>query len=106
MKHSDLELLYDVMVSLCQYTFRETKCRLRCFVDQKGMFALIARRKGATLRQITVFMGWRDHSSVVHAIRTMQGFVDVYPAFKKQYQKILEEYEFREAAGVLDQADF
>ena len=56
MKDSDLKLLYDVMVSLCQYTFRETKCRRRCFVDQKGMFALIARRKGATLRQITVFM--------------------------------------------------
>jgi hypothetical protein len=107
MRHSDLELLYEVMSDKCGFLFLSMHRRLPYIVEQKQMFALIARHYGASMETISRFVGWKGTggSSVISAVRRMQGYMDVYPEYKWQFNAICEEYEYRKAAGILFQPD-
>lgn len=103
MKHSDLELLYDVMVNYYHCTFRYDKSRRRWVAEKKQMFAFVARRYGFKFTQIAEFLSC-THATVISNYRTMRDLMDIYPSFRKQYYEILDEYESIETVGILAQA--
>ena len=100
---NEMTMLYDVMVGLCHYTFRFTKSRARHIIEKKQMFAVVARHYGAKYTDIAQFLMLKSHATVIHSVRVMKGYIDVYPAFKKQYNDIVEEFEFRKTVGILAQ---
>lgn len=96
----DLKLLYDVMVSYygCQFKVRT---RRRFISDKKAMFSYIGRKLGATYQAIADEIGLRNHSSVVHGESLMEDLIAADPAFNRQLNDIMDEYEFRQWAGIL-----
>lgn len=97
METSELNILYDIMVETDPYhvAFRDVKSRRRPFVERKQMFAAVARSLGAKWLEIAAFLGWNGHSCAVSAAKQMRGYLDVYPAMKRRYREIRDEYEFR-----------
>jgi hypothetical protein len=97
METSELNILYDIMVETDpdHVTFRDVKCRRRPVVERKQMFAAVARSFGAKWAGIASYMGWRGHGNAVIAAKRMRGYLDVYPAMKRRYREIRDEYEFR-----------
>ncbi len=105
MDNNELRLLYDVMERYYHCTFMNVKTRKRDIVEKKQMFAFVAHRYGATFQQIADLLGLKNPSTIIHAYRTMSGYMEIYPEFRKQYYEILDEYAFQEAAGLLAQKD-
>lgn len=97
----DLDLLYDVMVRYYGMTFRYADSQCRDVTDKKAMYALIARRRGKSLSEISRYMRWKSHASAVYAISQMGVFIEYYPEFQRQYSDIVDEFEFRNAVGLL-----
>ena len=94
MDKNDLQLLYDIMVEDCHYTFRLSTTRKRYIVDQKQMFATVARHFGATYQEIGKFL-LCGHSNIINAVKKTHDRMDVYPEMKRQYNRIKDEFEFR-----------
>lgn len=96
---ADLKLLYDVMVSYygCQFNVRT---RRRFMSDKKAMFSYIGRKLGATYRAIADKIGLH-YTSVIHGESLMEDLIAADPAFNKQLNDIMDEYEFRQCAGIL-----
>lgn len=96
---ADLKLLYDVMVSYygCQFNVRT---RRRFMSDKKAMFSYIGRKLGATYRAIADKIGLH-YTSVIHGESLMEDLIAADPAFNKQLNDIMDEYEFRQWAGIL-----
>lgn len=96
---ADLKLLYDVMVSYygCQFNVRT---RRRFISDKKAMFSYIGRKLGATYQAIANELAV-NHTSVIHGESLMEDLIAADPAFNKQLNEIMDEYEFRQWAGIL-----
>jgi len=103
MTNNDLQLLYEVMTNYYHCTFRFTERRGRDITDKRAMFSVIARHFGAKHIDIAQFLQLESHSTVIHSVKVAKGYIDVYPAFKKQFNDIVEEFEFRKTVGVLAQ---
>lgn len=103
MTNSDLQLLYSVMVDYYHCTFRLSVNRTRDITEKRAMFAVVARQFGARYWEIARYFGLESHSTVIHSVKVAKGYIDVYPAFKKQFNDIVEEFEFRKTVGVLAQ---
>ena len=103
MTNSDLQLLYSVMVDYYHCTFRLSVNRTRDITEKRAMFVAVARHYGVTYCAIAQFLCRKSHATVIHATKVMLGYMDVYPAFKKQFNDIVEEFEFRKTVGVLAQ---
>lgn len=97
METSELNTLYDIMVETDpdHVQFLNTKSRKRPIVERKQMFAMVARRFGASWHQISGYLGWESHANAINGARQMQGLTEVYPAMKRRYREIRDEYEFR-----------
>jgi len=98
---NDMYMLYDVMVGLCHHTFRFSRGRKRHIIEQKQMFAAVARLYGAKCTDIAGFLCLKSHATVIHAVKVANGYMDVYPEFKRQFNDIVSEFEFRKAVGLL-----
>lgn len=94
MNKNDLELLYDIMVEDCHYTFRLCKSRERYIMDQKFIFAAVARHFGATFQEIGDFL-MCNHATVFNLVKRAWGYMDVYPEVKRHYYRIRDEFEYR-----------
>lgn len=94
-----MKLLYDVMVSYygCQFNIRT---RRRFISDKKAMFSYIGRKLGATYRAIADKIGLH-YTSVIHGESLMEDLIAADPAFNRQLNDIMDEYEFRQWAGLL-----
>lgn len=97
---ADLKLLYDVMVTYYGRTFK-VKTRRRCISDKKAMFSYIGRKLGATYQEISDELGYKNHASVAHGEDLMEDLISVDPTFNRQLNDIMDEYEFRQWAGIL-----
>lgn len=105
MNDADMKHLYEVMTNHYGCSFRRLKTRRRHVAEKKQMFAVISRCHGASYRQIAGFLGWTNHSTAISACRRMLGFIDVYPAFKKEFDDICMEYESRRNAGTVAESE-
>lgn len=99
MESADLKLLYDVMVGYYGCEFKQ-KTRRREISEKKAMFSYIGRKLGATYQSIADVFGVY-HTSVIHGEYLMDGLIAIYPEFYKQLNDIMDEYEFRQWAGIL-----
>ena len=43
-----------------------------------------------TLCQIRDYFGYKNHTSIYHCIKTIDGYMDAYPEIKAEYQKIMQ----------------
>ena len=100
MTNNDLQLLYEVMTNYYHCTFRFTERRGRDITDKRAMFSVIARHFGAKHIDIAQFLQLKSHSNVVHSVKVMKDYIDVYPAFKKQYVDICDEYWLQKSKEV------
>lgn len=97
-----LNELYIVCCEYYGYEFAGVQCRRQDIADAKAMFAYIARQDmQCTYETIAHYVGWKNHSSVVHACREMEFYVEMYRNMRKKYADIKEAYEFRKFAGIL-----
>lgn len=103
MTNNDMQQLYLLMTCYYHCTFRLSEQRCREITDKRAMFSVVARHYGAKYTDIAQFLLLKSHATVIHSVRVMKGYIDVYPAFKKQYNDIVEEFEFRKTVGILAQ---
>lgn len=96
---ADLKLLYDIMVSYYGCGFKE-KTKLRSVSDKKAMFSYIGRKLGATYQAIADELDV-NHTSVMHGEDLMEDLIAADSAFNRQLNEIMDEYEFRQFAGIL-----
>lgn len=94
MNKNDLKLLYIIMLEDCHYTFRFCKSRKRCIMEQKQIFAAVARHFGATFQEIGDFLKC-THATVFNLVKRAWGYMDVYPDVKRRYYRIRDEFEYR-----------
>ena len=97
---ADLKLLYDVMVSYYGCGFK-VRTRRRFISDKKAMYSFIGRKLGATYQAIADEIGMRNHASVIHGEDLMEELIATDPTFNRQLNDIMDEYEFRQWAGIL-----
>lgn len=103
MEKSELELLYLVMVETDpdHILFLSNRRRTRSVVERKQMLAAVARHFGATCQEVLNYIGWRNHTSVLWAVKQTKGYMEVYPVTRQRFETICEEYEFRKTMGLL-----
>ena len=65
----------------------ESKSRKRELVELRHMYCIIARTMGYTLKSIAVSLN-RDHTTVIHNIRSFNNLMEVLPNFQEQYNEI------------------
>lgn len=65
-----------------------TKARYREIVELRQMFCFIARNMGFSLTAIGQFLGNRDHTTVIHNIKTFHNIVDTDDIYKEKYNRI------------------
>jgi hypothetical protein len=65
-------------------------CRKRELVVARQMFCYIAKfnMPNITLKEIGSFLGGRDHSTVIHGIRTAGDLIETNKQFRKEYEKL------------------
>ena len=98
---ADLNILLDIIRDKAGYDFVGFRCRKRAVADLKFRFAYVARhRLAATFADIAGVMGWRDHSTAIHAARQTEDFITIYPEWRRSIAEIEDELEFRMAVGL------
>ena len=103
---TELYILLDIIRERAGCDFVGFRCRARAVADPKFKFAYVARRQlDATWKEISDAVGWKVHSTAIHAVRQVEGFVTVYPEWLREIAEIEDELEFRLAAGLLAQAN-
>lgn len=65
-----------------------TKARYREIVELRQMFCFIARSMGFSLKTIGQFLGNRDHTTVIHNIRTFHNIIETDDIYKEKYNRI------------------
>jgi chromosomal replication initiator protein len=86
-----LEKFEPFLPEVYGYTFRlQSKSRKRELVDLRAMYCRIAKSMKYPLSQIGKVLGDRDHTTVIHALRMFDGQMKYNPAFKDQFNRILE----------------
>lgn len=96
METSELKALYDAMVETDpdRIRFLELHNRSLPVVMRKQLFSAVARLYGATYEQIGKYLHC-GHSNVINSVKKAQGYISIYPAVKRRYYEIREEFEFR-----------
>lgn len=99
---TDLNILLDIIRDKAGYDFVGFRCRKRAVADPKFKFAYVARRQlDATWKEISDAVGWKEHSTAIHAARQVEGFVTVYPEWRRSVAEIQDELEFRMSVGMI-----
>jgi len=68
-----------------------SKVRVRELVELRQMFCTIARSMNFSLKTIGNFLGKRDHTTIIHSLRTFANLMETDPTYKEKYIKILNE---------------
>lgn len=96
------DILRDV-AELHEVTVREIRGRrrLRKHVAARHAAIWILRQVDATLseQRIALVVGLTDHTSVIHALRKIDGIVAIDAAYAEALQKIIERHKDQGAAG-------
>lgn len=65
------------------------RSRMRELVELRHIFFYIAKSFGFSLSSIGIYLNKRDHTTVIHGIRTFRDLVETDPNFKQKYNEIL-----------------
>jgi hypothetical protein len=88
----ELELYFDPYLPIVygKKLPLSSKLRIREIVELRQMFCYIARSIGFSLKTIGQFLGNRDHTTVIHNVRTFHNLVETEEVYKEKYNKILK----------------
>ncbi len=90
----DCDCIIKYVSKYYSYDIEKLKSKSRnkkiAFARHVAMF-LIKKITDKSLRDIGMFLGGRDHSTVIHAIAKIQKHADNHPEFKEQLQRIERE---------------
>lgn len=64
--------------------------RRRDYVEVRQVISLYLKTQGWTYREIGQFLGKRDHSTSVYAVKCARGLMDVDRTFQHLYIKLLQ----------------
>lgn len=99
---TELNILLDIIREKSGCDFTKIRCRRRAVADLKFKFAYVARRHlDATWYEIARVIGWKNHSTGIHAMRQVEGFMAVYPEWRRSVAEIQDELEFRMSVGMI-----
>lgn len=68
-----------------------TKSRSRSVVELRCIFFFIARSMRYSLKQLGVYMGGRDHTTVIHGITTFRNLYETESSFRDKYYLIINQ---------------
>lgn len=68
-----------------------SKLRVREIVELRQMFCSIARNIGFSLKTIGQFLGKRDHTTIIHNVRTFRNMMETDDQYREKYNKIIKE---------------
>jgi hypothetical protein len=88
----DLENVFTPFLPQRGYTTisLKVKRRFREVVELRNMFCLIAKTMGYTLDKIGQYLGKRDHTTVIHNIKTCKILLENNAPFQETYKKIIK----------------
>ena len=96
---SELETYFEPFLPF-QYDKKTTlasKNRIRLLVDLRFIFFFIAKQMKYTLLEIGQYLGNRDHTTVIHGLKTFKNLYETDIKFKSRYTTIInnikQEYE-------------
>lgn len=89
---------FDKLLNLLSKFYAQPKkeilstCRRRELVVPRQMFCYITKfnMPNVTLKEIGKYLGNRDHSTVIHGIRTAGDLIETDKQFRKEYEKLEE----------------
>ncbi|MBR4638409.1 MAG: hypothetical protein IKO81_07165 [Bacteroidales bacterium] len=99
---TELNILHDIIREKAGFEFVGFRSRRRAVTDLKYKFAYVARWSlDATWAEIARAMGWKEHTSAMVAERRVDGFLSVYPEWRRSVAEIQDELEFRMSVGMI-----
>ena len=66
-----------------------SKLRVREIIELRQMFCSIARNIGFSLKSIGVYLGNRDHTTIIHALRSFGNLMETDPTYREKYNNII-----------------
>lgn len=66
----------------------QTKLRIREIVELRAIFCYLAKNMKYSLKTIGVFLGGRDHTTVIHGLNTFRDLMETNDAFRQKFLTI------------------
>lgn len=82
-----------------------SKSRLRSIVELRHVYCVVAREMGYGLKEIGKSLNNRDHTTVIHNIKSCKNLLETCEAFKKKYYRIVETIKHNHESSTMDYAD-
>lgn len=71
-----------------------SKRRLQRLVEVRRMCCYAMRtHTNLTYHEISDFLGGRDHSTLIHAFRSAESYIDAYSDYRNDYERLINEYK-------------
>jgi len=67
------------------------KDRARSLVELRCIFFFIARSMRYNLKELGIYMGGRDHTTVIHGVNTFRDLYETDPLFRDKYYLIINQ---------------
>lgn len=67
----------------------DSKCRMRDLVELRSIFCYLARNMKYSLVSIGSFLNGKDHTTVIHSIKTFNDLTETCMVFQEKYNTIL-----------------
>lgn len=81
------------------------KSRLRSIVELRNIYCVVAREMGYGLKEIGKSLGNRDHTTVIHNVRSCKNLLETCETFRKKYYRIVETIKHNHESSTMDYAD-
>lgn len=67
----------------------DAKCRVRDLVELRSIFCFLARSMKYSLTTIGEFLNGKDHTTVIHSIKTFNDLTETCTIFQEKYNTVL-----------------
>lgn len=81
------------------------KDRFREVVELRNMFCYIAKKMGYSLSSIGQSIGKRDHTTIIHNIRSFNNLMETNQTYREKYMSILKHIKKEYESPTLDESD-
>ena len=102
LKHYFRPFLPTVHGKLKELSCRE---RVREIVELRNIFCFIGKKMGYSLKNIGLVIGDRDHTTVIHDIRSFNNLMETNQMYREKYITILNHIKKQHESPTLDNAD-
>jgi hypothetical protein len=82
-----------------------SKNRMAALVELRCIFVFIARSMGYTLKDIGVYLGGRDHTTILHNINVFRDLYETDDFFRNRYLTIINNIKNNNESSAMDYFD-